>query len=83
MTIGISIGRGIGKTAAALVHVSAKSATYAGQFGTDIAAGASSGYTESAAEYSARRAQQRAAIGKTATRPGSKKRVEIVTPATA
>lgn len=46
MSIGNTIGRGIGYSAAALVHGAAVAATATGQFGKDVATGSTQAYAE-------------------------------------
>jgi hypothetical protein len=63
VTIGHSIGKLIGNTAAYAVHGAARTAQYAGHFGQDVAAGATEQYVVKNAELEAKRAEFRAARG--------------------
>ena len=60
MSIGITIGSSIGKSAAYIGHAAIRSAQMTGQFGADVVDGTRDGYTSKAAELAARR---EAAIG--------------------
>lgn len=57
MTFGTSLGRGIGRTGATLVHAGAVALSATGKFGTDVAAGTTQAYDE----HSVRLAQLRMA----------------------
>jgi hypothetical protein len=63
VTIGHSIGKLIGNTAAYAVHGAARTAQYAGHFGQDVAAGATEQYVVKNAELEAKRAEVLAARG--------------------
>lgn len=56
MSIGTTIGRAVGRTAAFTVHAAIKGAHATGQFGADVATSCSQGYTERSLELSAERA---------------------------
>ena len=56
-TIGSTIGRAIGTSAAYAVHGAVSAAQYTGRFGQDMAAGAADAYGVKSAELSARREQ--------------------------
>lgn len=64
-SFGLTIGRGIGYSAAAVVHGTAVAVKATGQFGADVVAGTTDGY----AEHSARLAALRASLP--VTRPAS------------
>ena len=49
MTIGITIGRAVGRSAATIVHAGAVAATYTGQLGADLATGTVLAYGEHSA----------------------------------
>lgn len=54
-SFGVSIGRAIGYSAAAVAHGAAVSVKATGQFGADVVAGTTEGYTEHAARFAALR----------------------------
>ena len=56
-TIGSTIGRALGTSAAYAVHGAVSAAQYTGRFGQDVAAGATEQYGVKSAELSARREQ--------------------------
>jgi hypothetical protein len=63
-TLGSTIGRALGTSAAYAVHGAVSAAQYTGRFGQDVASGATEQYAAKSAELSARReqlAEQRAA----------------------
>jgi hypothetical protein len=53
----VSIGRGIGYSAAAVAHGAAVSVKATGQFGADVVAGTTEGYIEHSERFAAIRAQ--------------------------
>lgn len=56
-TFGATIGAALGTSAAYAVHGAVSAAQYTGQFGRDVAAGATEQYAAKSAELSARREQ--------------------------
>lgn len=60
-SFGHKLGRGLGNLGAFAVDVSIRGATGLGQFGEDVAAGATEAYVESSAEREARREANKAA----------------------
>lgn len=77
-SFGVSIGRAIGYSAAAVAHGAAVSVKATGQFGADVITGTTEGYGEHAERFAAIRAQVRAS--RPAPRPAS---IAIKTKATA
>lgn len=55
-TIGTTIGRAIGASAAYVGHGAIQAASYTGQFGRDVVAGTREGYQAKASELAAARA---------------------------
>ena len=60
-SLGLTIGRGIGKLGALAVEGAVRGAYASGQFATDVAEGAQQGYDERHAQLLITRAQKRAA----------------------
>ena len=56
-TLGSTIGRALGTSAAYAVHGAVSAAQYTGRFGQDVASGATEQYAAKSAELSARREQ--------------------------
>lgn len=56
-SLGVSIGRGIGYSAAAVAHAAAVSVKATGQFGADVVTGTTEGYVEHSERFAALRAQ--------------------------
>jgi hypothetical protein len=56
-SIGLVIGKALGNTAAYAVHGAARAAAATGQFGADVAAGATAQYAVKSPELEARRAE--------------------------
>ena len=71
MSLGNTIGRGIGRTGATLVHVGAVTLKTTGQFGADVVTGTALAYSE----HSARLAQLRAEYKVPARKIAIKRRV--------
>lgn len=55
MTFALALGRGIGRSAATVVHAACVSASYTGNFGKDVAEGAVTGYVDNAERLAAAR----------------------------
>lgn len=72
MSLGKSLGRGVGQTGAFIVQGAKNAATYTGQFGQDFASGVKEGY----AERTAKLRDARAAVMK-----AREERVETPAPA--
>ena len=56
-SFGITLGRGIGYSAAAVAHGTAVAVKATGQFGADVVAGTTDGYVEHSERFAAMRAQ--------------------------
>lgn len=57
MTFALTLGRGIGRAAATVVHAACVSASYTGDFGKDVLEGTTTGYVDNAARLAAARAR--------------------------
>ena len=60
-SFGVSIGRAIGYSAAAVAHGAACSVKATGQFGADVVAGTTTGYVEHSERFAALRKEANAA----------------------
>lgn len=72
MTIGITIGKTIGASAAYAVEGAIRAGKYTGQFGKDVAAGTKDGYTTKREELAATRA-----LGYTPVVKATSRRVKV------
>lgn len=61
-SIGLTIGRALGNTAAYTVHGAIRAGQMTGQFGKDVAAGAGAAYAEKAAQLAAEREELEALL---------------------